>query len=130
MEYEPEPPFRSGRPELAPPPVLEAARKILAVEMPHELVDRLVARRGFDAKGAKASADPEAHRLRPPLCPGVTDLRHLRWKSRTFYQPHFDCTRRKTSKCNPCKHFLVHMEVNEAKPNYGDQTWAKFSMWH
>jgi cyclohexyl-isocyanide hydratase len=49
MEYAPEPPFRSGRPELAPPPLLEAARKILAVDMPHELVDRTVARRGFDA---------------------------------------------------------------------------------
>src|SRR5262249_9927696 len=51
--------------------------------------------------GAQASAEPKAHPLRPRLCSGVTDLRYLRWKPRTFYQPLFDCSRRKTSALVP-----------------------------
>jgi hypothetical protein len=59
------------------------------------------------------------HRLRPRLCSGVTDLRQLRWKSRTFYQPLFDCSRRKTSKCNPCKSFSIHVYGRLTKQNSG-----------
>ena len=47
IEYAPRPPFGTGRPELAPPGIVEAANAILVREMPNDLIDRTAARRGF-----------------------------------------------------------------------------------
>lgn len=44
MEYAPEPPFRTGRPELADADTLAAARQIVAPLMPEALVDRAALR--------------------------------------------------------------------------------------
>ncbi|WP_447775067.1 DJ-1/PfpI family protein [Variovorax boronicumulans] len=47
MEYAPQPPFGSGRPELASPDTLATARGILQTEMPNERAAQAARRRGF-----------------------------------------------------------------------------------
>ena len=46
IEYAPRPPFGTGRPESAPPEIVDAVNAILSREMPSDLIDRAAMRRG------------------------------------------------------------------------------------
>lgn len=47
LEYAPEPPFGTGRPEAAPHAVRAAAEAVLRAEMPLQTIEQTAARRGF-----------------------------------------------------------------------------------